>query len=68
MNETPYVYDDFFNAQAELQALITRALEAVLGAEGITMLQASTLKALKEQGGRAACPTLPPCGCTPRPR
>ena len=51
MNETPDVYDDFFNAQAELQPLIARAMEAMLGAEGITMVQASTLKALKEQGG-----------------
>ena len=37
--------------RTELHDLLTRALEAVMGAEGITMPQAFTLKALKEQGG-----------------
>jgi DNA-binding MarR family transcriptional regulator len=51
MNGTSSTYDDFFNSQNELHALFTRALEAVLGAEGITVPQAFTLRALKEQGG-----------------
>ena len=51
MSGTPDGYDDFFNSQNELHALFTHALEAALGAEGVTVLQAFTLKALKEQGG-----------------
>jgi DNA-binding MarR family transcriptional regulator len=51
MNGTPDAYEDFFNAQNELHELVTRAMEAWLGAEGVTMPQAFTLKALKEQGG-----------------
>ncbi len=51
MNGTSGTYDDFFNSQNELHALFTRALEAVLGVEGITVPQAFTLRALKEQGG-----------------
>jgi len=51
MGETPEAYDDFFNLQNELHALSTRALEAVLSAEGITVPQLFTLRALKEQSG-----------------
>lgn len=51
MNGTSSTYDDLFNSQNELHALFTRALEAVLSAEGITVPQAFTLRALKEQGG-----------------
>ena len=50
MSGTPDAYDDFFNSQNELHALFTHALDAVLGAEGVTVPQAFTLKALKEQG------------------
>jgi len=50
MSETPNGYEDFFRVQNELHELFTRTLEVALNAEGITVPQAFTLKALKEQG------------------
>jgi DNA-binding MarR family transcriptional regulator len=50
MNEIPGGYEDFFRVQNELHELFTRALEETLSAESITVPQAYTLKALKEQG------------------
>jgi DNA-binding MarR family transcriptional regulator len=50
MGETPDGYDIFFTSQNELHALFTRALEAVVSTEGVTVSQAFTLRALKEQG------------------
>jgi DNA-binding MarR family transcriptional regulator len=44
-------YKDFLNSQNELHALFTRALDGMLSAEGVTVLQALTMKSLKEQGG-----------------
>ena len=43
-------YEDFFNAQNELEALFARTLEGLLKGEGITVPQAFALKTLKEQG------------------
>jgi DNA-binding MarR family transcriptional regulator len=51
MNEASDRYEDFFNSQNELHELFTRTLEGMLIAEGITVPQSFTLKALKEQGG-----------------
>jgi DNA-binding MarR family transcriptional regulator len=51
MTEASSRYEDFFNSQNELHALFTRTLEGILSAEGITVPQTFTLKALKEQGG-----------------
>lgn len=50
MSETPSGYEDFFRVQNELNEMFTRALEGTLSAENITVPQAFTLKALKEQG------------------
>ncbi len=41
-------YQDFFSVQEEIHALSVRALEDTLGAEGITLPQAMTLKILKD--------------------
>lgn len=51
MSETQGGYEDFFNAQEEVNELFFRTLEGVLSGKGITVPQAFTLKALKEQGG-----------------
>jgi DNA-binding MarR family transcriptional regulator len=51
MSETQGEYEDFFNAQNELNALFTRTMEGKLSAEGITVLQALTMKSVKERGG-----------------
>jgi DNA-binding MarR family transcriptional regulator len=50
MSETSNGFEDFFRVQNELHEIFTRALEGTLGPEGITVPQAFTLKALKEQG------------------
>jgi DNA-binding MarR family transcriptional regulator len=50
MSEASGGYDDFFRFQNELHEMFRRALEGMLGPEGITVPQAFTLKALKEQG------------------
>ena len=50
MNDTPSGYEDFFRVQNELHEIFTRALEGAFSAENITVPQAFTLKALKEQG------------------
>ncbi|MGO8695387.1 MAG: MarR family winged helix-turn-helix transcriptional regulator [Rectinemataceae bacterium] len=42
-------YQDFFNAQNEINALFVRNVENILSPEGITVQQAMTLKTLKEQ-------------------
>ena len=52
MDGSPSRFEDFFNAQNEVQVLFTHVLEAILGDEGITVPQALTLKALKERGER----------------
>jgi DNA-binding MarR family transcriptional regulator len=43
--------EEFFNSQNELNELFTRTLEGTLSAEGITVPQAFTMKALKDQNG-----------------
>jgi DNA-binding MarR family transcriptional regulator len=50
MNETPGGYEDFFRFQNELHEMFRRVVEGTLSDEGITVPQAFTLKALKEQG------------------
>jgi DNA-binding MarR family transcriptional regulator len=49
MSEARTGYQDFFDAQEEIHALSVRALESMLGAEGITVPQAMTLKTIKDQ-------------------
>jgi DNA-binding MarR family transcriptional regulator len=49
MSEDHAGYQDFFDAQEEIHALSVRALENMLGAEGITVAQAMTLKAITDQ-------------------
>ncbi len=50
MSETPNGFEDFFRIQNELNEIFTRALEGTLSTERVTVPQAFTLKALKEQG------------------
>jgi DNA-binding MarR family transcriptional regulator len=50
MSKTPTGYEDFFRIQNEISEMFGHALEAVLNAENVTIPQAFTLKALKEQG------------------
>jgi DNA-binding MarR family transcriptional regulator len=50
MSKTPTGYEDFFRIQNEVSEMLSRALEGTLNAENITVPQAFTLKALKEQG------------------
>ena len=50
MSEPVTGYEDVFRVQNELHELFTRALEAAMNADGVTVPQAFTLKALKEQG------------------
>jgi MarR family transcriptional regulator, organic hydroperoxide resistance regulator len=50
MSETASGYEDVFRIQDELHELFTRALEGTMNADGVTVPQAFTLKALKEQG------------------
>ncbi|MGO9308546.1 MAG: MarR family winged helix-turn-helix transcriptional regulator [Spirochaetia bacterium] len=50
MGETSNGFEDFFRVQNELHEIFTRAFEGTLGQESITVPQAFTLKALKEQG------------------
>jgi DNA-binding MarR family transcriptional regulator len=45
-------YESFFSSQNELHDLFTRAIDGMLRPEGITVMQAFTLKAVQEQGGR----------------
>jgi DNA-binding MarR family transcriptional regulator len=49
MSEDNPDYQDFFNAQNEIHALFDRVLEPMFDAEGITLQQVMTLKALKGQ-------------------
>ena len=49
MKEDDADYQELFNAQNEIQMLSAHVLENLLATEGITVPQAMTLKALKEQ-------------------
>jgi DNA-binding MarR family transcriptional regulator len=50
MNKTASGYEDVFRIQNELHELFARALEGTMNADGVTIPQAFTLKALEEQG------------------
>ena len=49
MSEGGAGWQDFFDAQEEIHVLSVRALESMLGAEGITVPQAMTLKTIKDR-------------------
>jgi DNA-binding MarR family transcriptional regulator len=49
MNEDGAGWQDFFDAQEEIHVLSVRALESMLGAEGVTVPQAMTLKIIKDR-------------------
>ena len=49
MSEDTAGHPDFFNTQNEIHALFSRALENMLGTERITLVQAETLKTLKDK-------------------
>ncbi len=51
MTGTSSDYEDFSNAQNELHVLFQRVMENILDAEHMTMAQAFTLKALRDQDG-----------------
>ena len=50
MDEAAGGYEDVFRIQNELHELFTRALEGTMNVDGVTLPQAFTLKAVKEQG------------------
>jgi DNA-binding MarR family transcriptional regulator len=50
MSKTASGYEDVFRIQNELHELFTRALEGTMNADGVTVPQALTLRALEEQG------------------